>query len=439
MKLTYKNTRRKSVIASLAAGALLLAACGGDDDDGDTAGGGEPAGESGGEQVAESGTINFYTDKAAWEPQFDEVSAASEEAVGFDLNFSGYSDANAYSAFIKQAFRTDEKPSLFTWHTGQPLKELVDEGLVANTSDLWADALGNGDLPADLEQYYTVDGEQYCVPLLVAYWVMYYSTDIFEQYNLTPPQTWDELIQIADTLAADGIPAFWHTNVLFSFVWFQTLLAGTDPDLYQRLSTGEASYTDPGVVEVMEMWGDMIDKGYFSAPDMADDPQTILKNGDVAMLNFGTFFTGQLNSIDLVSGEDYDFFIIPAVNPDLGATPLIFETGPLCVAEEANDRAEAMNYLDWWLTADAQTTWANSRGDVSFNPNAEVQDERLAALGVEASTDSYQLIERYFEATPTSILFTALDAFGQFVTDPGDPMPILETIQAEADAHWGSQ
>lgn len=422
-------------LATLAAGALLLAACGGDDDGTADENGNGTADEP----VAESGTLNFYTDKAAWEPQFEEVSAASEDAIGFDLSFTGYSDANAYTAFIKQSFRTDEKPSLFTWHTGQPLQELVDENLVASTSEMWAEAVANGDLPADLEQYYTVDGEQYCVPLLVAYWVMYYNTELFEERGLTPPQTWDELIEIADTFASDGIPAFWHTNVLFSFVWFQTLLAGSDPDLYNALSTGEASYTDPGVVEVMELWGDMIDEGYFSAPDLANDPQALLRDGDVAMLNFGTFFTGQLNSLDLVSGEDYDFFIIPAVNPDLGRTPLIFETGPLCAAEEATDRAEAMNYLNWWLTPEAQTTWANARGDVSPNPRAEVRDERLANLGVEASTDDYQLIERYFEATPTSVLFTALDGFGEFVTNPGDPMPILETIQAEADAHWASQ
>jgi multiple sugar transport system substrate-binding protein len=423
--------RTTTTLAVAAASALMLAACGGDDNGGDA--------DNGTGEAAASGTLNFFTDKAAWEPQFDEVSDASEAAIGFDLDFAGYADADAYSAFIKQSFRTADKPTLFTWHTGQPLEELVAEDLVANTSDLWASAVADGNVPADLQDYYTIDGEQYCVPLLASYWVMYYNTEIFDQYGFTPPETWDDLIAIADTLAADGIPAFWHTNILFSFVWFQTLLAGSDPDLYNALSTGDASYTDPGVVEVMELWQDMLEKGYFGPPDSADDPQVSLQNGDVAMMNFGTFFSGQLNALGMESGEDYDFFIIPAVNPNVAQTPLIFETGPLCVAEEADDRAEAMNYLDWWLSTDAQSTWANARGDVSFNPNAEVQDERLSALGEEAAKDEYVLTERYFEATPTSVLFTALDGFGDFVTNYGDPMPILETIQAEADAHWASQ
>ncbi|NED95425.1 extracellular solute-binding protein [Phytoactinopolyspora alkaliphila] len=424
-------------LAGLTAGALLLAACGGDDGNGDDGDANAPGTSNG--EARDSGTLKFYTDKAAWEPQFDRVSDASEEQVGWDLDFTGYSDADAYSAFIKQSFRTREKPTLFTWHTGDALAELVDEGMVAPTSDIWAEAIASGDIPADLEQYYTYDGEQYCVPLNVAYWVLYYNKHVFADHGLEAPQTWDDLMHIADTLAAEGIPAFYQTNILFSFVWFQTLLAGSDPDLYEALGTGEASYTDPGVVAVMEQWGDMIEAGYFSDPGLADDPQVLLNNGDVAMLNFGTFFTGSLNELGMVSGEDYDLFVIPNVDPSLDRTSLIVESGPLCAAQEADDRDQALDYLTWWVGAEAQTEWANARGDVSFNPNAEIRDERLAALGEEAGTDEIRLVERYFEATPQPVLTAALDGFGAFVTSPGDPMPILETIQAEADAYWATQ
>jgi multiple sugar transport system substrate-binding protein len=426
----------KLMVASLAPGALHRSACGGADGGGSDANG---TSGSNGEAASGGGTLKFYTDKAAWEPQFDRVSDASEEQIGYDLDFTGYSEADAYSAFIKQSFRTTEKPSLFTWHTGDALAELVDEGMVAQTSDLWAEAMASGDIPEDLEQYYTYNGEQYCVPLHVVYWVIYYNKHVFDEHGLDVPETWDDLMEIADTLAGEGVPAFYQTNILFSFVWFQTLLAGSDPDLYEALATGEASYTDPGVVAVMEQWRDMIEAGYFTAPDSADDPQILLNNGDVAMLNFGTFFTGALNEIGMESGEDYDFFVVPNVDPSLPQTSLIVESGPLCAAEEADDRADAMEYMSWWVTAEAQTEWANARGDVSYNPNAEVRDERLADLGEQAGTDDIRLIERYFEATPQPILTAALDGFGAFVTNPGDPMPILEAIQAEADAYWASQ
>lgn len=420
--------RRTAPLAAIAASALVLAACGGGDD-----------GSSTGDDGEQSSTVNFYTDKAAWEPQFLEVSDLSADSIGLSMEFTGYSDANQYDAFIRQSFRTDEKPDLFTWHTGSKLEELVGEDLLEPTSDIWAEAIENGDATEDLKQYFTVGDEQYCVPTLAAYWVMYYNTAVFEDHGITAPTTWDDLIAAADTLVAAGVTPFYQTNILFSFVWFQTLLAGSDPELYNDLASGDASYTDEGVVEVMELWGDMIDKGYFQDPGVQTDPQTQLKNGDVAMINFGTFLSGQLNSIGAVAGTDYDFFVVPNVNPDLDKTVLPFETGPLCTAANATNLDEAKEYAQWWMGEEAQTAWSNARGDVSFNPNAKVNDESLAGLNEQAGTDDIQLVNRYFEATPTPILTAALDGFGAFVSNGGDPMPILETIQAEADAYWSSQ
>jgi multiple sugar transport system substrate-binding protein len=430
-------------LAAVAAAALVLAACGGDDDNaGDDTGSGSGSTdtESGDDAgPAEPVTLSFYTDKAAWEPQFEEVSAVSGESIATDFDFTGYSDAEQYGAFIRQSFRTDEKPDLFTWHTGSELEELVSQDLVAPTTGLWDDAVANGDVPEDLRQYYTVDGEQYCVPLLSNFWVMYYNTAVFDEHNIEPPQTWSDLMAVADQLVAEDVVPFYQTNILFSFVWFQTILAGSDPDLYNALSTGEASYTDPGVGEAMELWGDMIDKGYFIDAGVQTSPDELLKNGDVAMINFGTFLSGQLNALDMVSGTDYDFFIVPNVNPDLTQTVLPFETGPLCTAAEANNLERALEYEAWWMTEEAQTTWANARGDVTFNPKAQVNDESLAALNEEAGGDGFQLVNRYFEATPVPVLFAALDQFGAFTSNGGDPMPILEAIQAEADAYWADQ
>jgi multiple sugar transport system substrate-binding protein len=417
--------RHSGVLAALAASALVLAACGGGDDDSEGATG--------------PGMINFYTDKGAWEPQFLDVADVSELSLGLGLDFTGYSDAEQYSAFIRQSFRTNEKPDLFTWHTGSELEDLVAEDLLAPTTDIWQSAIDDGNVPEALREHFTVGDDQYCVPMNAAYWVMYYNKALFEQYNLSEPTSWTELMAVADTLKANGVTPFYETNILFSFVWFQTLLAGTDPELYDALSSGEASYTDPGVVAVMEQWRTMLEGGYFGDPGDQTTPQDQLKNGSVAMINFGTFLSGQLNSVDMVSGTDYDFFVIPNVNAELPQTSLIFETGPMCTAKDAENETSALRYAEWWMSEEAQTTWANARGDVSFNPKALVQDQPLAELNEQSASGDFLLLERYFEATPTPVLTAALDGFGAFVTNPGDPMPILETIQAEADAYWSEQ
>lgn len=412
----------RSRVATLGVAALVLAACGGN---------------GAGEQQKKT-ELTLYNDKGAWSKYFDEMGALSKQKIGLGMKPTGYTDSAQYQAFIKASFRTNVKPDLFTWQTGGMLEEIVKQKQVADTSAIWQEAIKAGDLSEDLLPYYTVGGKQYCVPMNVAYWGMFYNKKIFDKYDLKPPQTWDELVQIAETLKKNGVTAFYHTSVLFSFVWFEQLLAGTDPDLYDRLSTGKAKYTDPGVVQVMERWKQLIDAGYFINPGDKTDPGDVLKNGKAAMVTFGTWFNTSMTSRDMKAGTDYDFFVIPNVDPSLPKTSMIFESGPLCSLAKAADPEASMRYLAWWTTAEAQEKWATSRGDVSANPKVTIDDKALGAVTKDAGSGKYRLVNRYFEATPPPILNAALDGFGKFVTEPDSYMEVLQTIQKAADEYWST-
>lgn len=423
-------TNRKALTALAVAGALVLSACGG--------GGGASNAPKGEDKPVDS--LKFYNDKGGWKDAFTQVGAASKKDTGVGMEPVGYSDSNTYTAFIRSSFRTKEKADLFTWHTGKELEDLVDQKLVAETTDQWTKAVADGNVPEQLKQYFTFGDKQYCVPLNAGYWVMYYNKAVFKKAGITQtPKTWPELLAVADKVKAAGVKPFYQTNILFSFVWFETLLAGKDPDLYDALAAGKAKWTDPGVVEVMNDWKKMIDAGYFSDPGAKTEPQAQLKNGDVAMANFGTWFSGNLNTLKMKAGTDYDFFIIPNVNAGLPKTSMIFETGPVCSAAQSEHTSTVKKWTEWWVTPQAQTAWANSRGDLSFNPKAEIKDPGLAALNKDVGGDGYRLINRWFEATPVPVANKALEVFGAFVTKPGDPMPGLQKIQAEADAYWAKQ
>ncbi|WP_147917939.1 ABC transporter substrate-binding protein [Ruania zhangjianzhongii] len=416
------RTKMAMATAMLASAALALTACSGDDGGG---GGGDPA----------ETTLSFFTDKAAWESSFEDMNGASE-GVAPELDFTGYSDPTAYDAFIKQSFRTNERPDLFTWHTGDQLAQLVDQGLVAETTDIWDEAIANGYVTEELAENYTYEGAQYCVPLNVVYWVMYYNTQVFEDNGVEVPTTWEEFIDVADTLVANDVTPLHQMNIIFEFVWFQAILAGLDPEAYDGLSDGSVSYTDPVVVEAMETWHQMQSDGYFIDPGVETDPQVLLQSGDVAMAYFGTFFTGQLNDLDMVSGEDYGSFLLPAVNGDQPQTPVVVETGPLCVGADSANEEAALAYSEWWMTTDAQTAWSESRGDVSFNPEATVTDEGLQEITTQATSEDSLQMRRYLEATPNDIYTVASEEFGAFVTNNDDPMGHLQAIQDAADAYW---
>lgn len=419
----------RRTIAAAAAGLLLgtlaLAGCSGDSGSGDADG-----------EV--TGTLNFYTDKAAWKPDFESLNEVSGEAVDITLKTTGYSDANQYDAFIKQSFRTDKSPGLFTWHTGDSLKQLVDEGLVAETTDIWTKAVDEGWVSEDLRDSYTFDDKQYCVPMNIAYWIMFYNKAAFADNGIEVPTSWDELNDAAETLKDAGVTPYYQTSTLFTFQWFQHLVASTDPDLYAGLTTGEVKYTDPEIVDVMNLWLEEQEAGWFSDAGSTTDPAVGLKQGDYAMINFGTFFAGNLEGAGMTT-DDYGMFAIPAVSDDLDATPVAVESGPICTAENSKQRDLGLAYSEWWMSPDAQTAWNDAHGDVAFNPKAKVADPALAELGTEIAGDDYMLYDRFFEAMPTEIVTTAIEQFGAFNANPGDPVPFLEKIQATADKYWAEQ
>jgi multiple sugar transport system substrate-binding protein len=388
--------------------------------------------------AANSTNVQLYNDKAAWKPFYQQMSSLARKQIGMTVTPNGYSDEPTYQAFIRSSLQTPDQPGLFTWATGPLLRQLAVRGQLTSTSALWRQAIADGNLPQGLEQYYTVNGQQYCIPENVSYWVMFYNKHIFQRDGLTVPATWQQFMTDAATLKQHGTVPFYETNVLFSFVWFQTLLAGSSPSLYVRLTEGKASYTDPGVVTVMQLWRNMIDHGYMSDPGNKTDPATMLKTGQVAMVPDGTWFDTSMVQAGMKPGTDYGMFIIPSVNPALTRTPVALETGPLCIPSKPADKQADIKFASWWLKPGPQATWSDSRDDVSANPTVKISDQELNTLTHEVVGTKYQLVNRYYDAVSPTVLTAALDAFGAFMANPNSYQSQLAAIQRATSGGSGS-
>lgn len=380
-----------------------------------------------------SNKLKFVNDKS-WD--FKSFSKVSDKDIGLGLDSSTYADQDAFVAFVKQSLRTSKAPALFTWHTGGQLEDLVGQGLIADTSSIWKDEVAKGDVAESVKDLYTVNGKQYCTPISVDDWVMYYDKKAYAKYDLTVPTTWDQLMDNAAVLKSHGIAPFWSSGGNpWAFVWFQIILAGSDLQLYKDLSTGKASYTDPGVVSAMNTWLDMEKKGYFSDPGSKTAPETQMKDGKLAMIPFGTWYASTITQV-LKEGSDWGAFPIPSVK-DQGTTPVAIETAPVCATVNSPQKAQALKYSKWWMGAKAQTAWSKQQGNLPFNPKATASTKTFQDIGTTFSdTSKYEFYLRYYEATPTPILTAALDQFTGFMTNPGNPEPYLKGIDQVAKKYW---
>lgn len=413
------RSRRVGVLAVMAAAASVVASC--------------ASGES---EQSESSAPVLYHDKPAWDPTFQSLGTQADEDLGVGFESVPYTGAQQFQAFLQASLQTNQKPDLFTWHTGPVLQDLVTNNAVASSTDIWDHAIDEGWLTEDLREFYTFGDEQYCVPVNAAYYVMFYNKAAFAAAGATVPTTWTELMDAAAKLKAAGVTPFSQASGTWAFMWFQTLVAGTDPELYDQLLTGEASYTDPRVVSVMQTWQSMLGDGLMSDPTSPDTSQD-LADGTVAMLPIGSWNYGTLvNSYHLDPESDFGLFVIPNVNPDLPKTSVVVETVPLCQTQDGPNSDDASEVMNWWNSPDAATIWAQERKDLPGNPAAETGDPLVDEVSAKANDGSFTLVNRYYDAIPSELLAVANDAFSDFMVHPDDPAATLQTIADAADAYW---
>ena len=270
---------------------------------------GQQEGEGAAEQreLVINSNLSDPAPKAAFQTMVDKFKAEYPE---IDVTLNTF-DHEAYKTAIRN-FLASDPPDVALWFAGNRMKFFVDQGLIMDVSDLWEDA-GFNDSMASSKAAFTVDGNQWGVPWGYYQWGVFYRQDIFDQYGLDVPETWDEFLEVGDTLADNGItPVTIVTKFLWTAGgWFDYLnLRINGYDYHMDLTAGEASYLDPELDEVFDVWGDLIDRGFFlenHATYSWQEAQAPFINGNAAMYLIGNFITPDLEAagvIDVPVGQD---------------------------------------------------------------------------------------------------------------------------------------
>jgi multiple sugar transport system substrate-binding protein len=383
--------------------------------------------------------VEFWNDKFAnsEKSDVDKIMNSITELSGIKVEQIAYPDTAAYQTAMQQSIRDKKAPGLFTWWSGPQLETLAKNDLLEDLSDLWDEVIVPNGVSKDLADAFTVDGKVYAVPYSVIYNTMVYNMDIFKQFNLEVPQTFDEFITVCQTLKDNGItPIALKNDSWAGFIWFQALIGAYEPQLYLDICNGTKDYTDPDVVKVMNIWKDMLDKGYFTMPMKIQDMDKSLAQGTVAMELEPNYEVGSLiKEYGMVAGENVGVFVLPSMN---GHKKVIFyEVTPLCVAKASADKETAKEVLRSWFKKEHQTVLTEV---ANFVNTSEVQVDNKCiqdTLAFTSDSDNYQMILRYYENTPEEIRNVALDELMKFELGDAGVDEVLHTIQAKASEVFG--
>lgn len=383
--------------------------------------------------------ISVAIDEASWTKDLEAFGKAVKGHTNLDFKVTTYPDTTTYQSTLRSALSTSEAPGMFKWWSGYRMEDLVKGGLVADLTEEWKKFEDLG-LNPDLASAFTFDGKIYGIPMTSNYWVIFYNKKLYDQFNLKVPKTWEDFISNCETLKENGIsPLAQNTEGRWpGFIWFEELLTKYDPDLYQDLMTGKASYTDSGVVEVMEIWKSLYDKGYFSKPlDWESNMATEFANGKVAMFAKGDWYQNFLTGAGMTT-DDYGMFILPSIKPEAGKT-VIFEASPLLIAEKSKDKDNALKATEAFFEKDVIGPWTTSKSIAPLVPGVDMPNPEVGTLIDTITNDQYKLINRYWEATPPDISEFAVDQFVRFMLKPDEYKKVLEEIDKHAKDYWKSR
>lgn len=217
-----------------------------------------------------------------------------------------------YKTKIKVAMGAGNPPCIFPTWGGGPLYQYIQAGQVVDLTDrMNQDNYKDRFVDASFSSV-TFDDKIYGVPVEnTAVALVFYNKAIFEEYSLQPPQTYDDLLTVIDTLTEAGIAPFALANKTkwpgsMYFMYLVDRLGG--PEVFAQAATRSGgSFEDPVFVKAGEMVQDLVNRGAFAEGFNGLDfdtgqSRTLMYSGKAAMELMGTW------NISTVKGENEEFF-----------------------------------------------------------------------------------------------------------------------------------
>ena len=339
---------------------------------------------------------------------------------------------------FKQAIRayltSSRPPDVMTWFAGNRARFFIDRGLIMDISDLWEREGWNESYPKGFRALSTVDDRQYFVPTSYYWWAVYYNKSIFEQYDLKPPETWDEFLQVCETLKQNGITPItigtkyrWTTAAWFDYLNMRI----NGPEFHIDLMLGKERYDDPRVKRVFETWKVLLDNGYFidnAASYAWQEAIPFMLQGEAAMYLMGQFI---MDSIPEDMRDNFDFFRFPIIDPDVPIGEDAPTDGYFAAANAPNPEA-AKKFLAYLGSLEAQTYMAETLGRVpthtGVDPNIFTPEVRK---GIELIKGADFVAQFYDRDTTPPMADKGMNAFMAFWDNTDMIDSILEQLEKD--------
>ena len=377
---------------------------------------------------------------------FRAMIAPFEERTGITVEYEGTRDLNAV---LTTRIEGGNPPDLAGLPGPGQLREFAEAGHLVALNDVLDMDQMRSEYDEGFLKLATIDGNLYGIFIKAAVKsLVWYNPKAFEAAGYEVPSTWEELNALEDQIIADGSQP-WCIGLESGAAsgwpgtdWIEDIMLRTaGPDVYDQWWNHEIAWTDEAVRNAWETWGTVVNDqemvyggqpwvlstNFGEAPyPMFEDPVKCYLHRQASFIT--SFITDQFP--DLVAGEDYDFFQFPPIDPAQGQ--------PLLVAGDLfgmfNDTPQSRALMQYLVTAEAQSIWAERGGFLSANKTVDpavYPDQLTQQIGdmlTQATAVRFDASDLMPEAVNNAFWAGIMD----FVSQPDTLNSILESIESAA-------
>ena len=280
------------------------------------------------------------------------------------------------------------------------------------------------------------DGKTYAVPLATQTLQMFYNKDIFKENGLKVPKTWDEFIDVNETLLKNNVTPIalgakddWMLPI-FSDIIGAGRYGGSEFE--KKVLDGSATFDDPDYVASLQLVEDM--KKYMT-PDVVGvsytDSHIQFTSGQAAQFPGGSFeiatFATQAPDMDLGS---YQVPLPPKAVAEKPVTPA-YADGNFAINSKSPNKDAAFKLLNWFATPEFGQLVADDLNQFSAVPGVDYSDKVMAEAwkNYEKSPAPYLLLVnfRYGEPLGTAVLGQQVQKMLLGQQDPAGAASTLQT------------
>ena len=343
--------RWKTVLLATAAGIFITGCSGNNQDTGTT----EQTGQT--EQIQQTGSqsagepLEYMTNKREDAQVLEEIAQAFKDETGIEVEITFTENTTT----ILNRVATNDIPDMAGIFPALATdRALIAEGIFLDlTDEAFMDKVNQEWI--EITKY---EGRAYAVPFTANAGVLYYNTDIFEQYGLEEPKTIEELYAICETLQSNGVTPFafqFKDAATLEMQFFDRIFGGAvDHEIWnisEQVGTAGASYGDyPEIVDALEKLLKLTE--YTDVDPLTVDNNvlySLFSNGDIAMMATGTWAPAAVNQNN--PDLNYKGIAFPSIS---GVEPFVCGNTDMAIAISATtDRPDdCKKFIEYMLRED---------------------------------------------------------------------------------------